>query len=127
MATWTQMTEAERFRKQAERALRLAHGTPAEEMNRTLQMAAAHYLGRAVELEQAANQQQQLQPKDDGAVLNPRPLSSINQAVILNPHGGNYSIPAILGGASWIMALPHPRQGGMRVRPASGAAPRWSC
>jgi hypothetical protein len=60
-----QMTEAERFRKQAERALRLALGTPAEEMHRTLQMAAADYLGRAVELEQAANQQQ-LQPKNGG-------------------------------------------------------------
>lgn len=59
------MTEAERFRKQAARALRLARAAPAEEMHQTLQMAAADYLGRAIELETAANQQQ-LQPKHNG-------------------------------------------------------------
>jgi hypothetical protein len=68
----SQMTEAERLRQRADRALRLARGSPADNLNLMLRIAAADYLRRAVELERRSNQlaphhaqqQQQIQPDD---------------------------------------------------------------
>jgi hypothetical protein len=53
------MTEVERLRQRAERALRLARGFPVDDLKLALRIAAADYLRRAVELEQGANQQSQ--------------------------------------------------------------------
>ena len=53
------MTEAERFRDQAARALRLAHGSTTDDVKDTLYAMAAEYHARAAELEQREDQQGQ--------------------------------------------------------------------
>jgi hypothetical protein len=69
------MTDSERYREQARRALRLAIATPTEDLAGALRGTAADYLERAIELEQLGGQdqrQQHVQPAPQPDAEQPR-------------------------------------------------------